>query len=154
MPLTVIATPRSLLQQVGRQIAVSDWLPIEQTRIQGFAELTDDLQWIHIDRERAARESPFGTTVAHGFLTLSLLTHFLKASVQMQEESRMVVNYGFDRVRFPAPVHSGSSIRGRVAVHAARELPDAIEITYAVTVESDRSEKPCCIAEWILRYYS
>ena len=152
MPVTLVPTPRSLLTRLGEEIAVSDWLLIAQERIQTFAEVTDDPQWIHLDRARAERESPYGTTVAHGFLTLSLLTHFLNNAIAMQAEHRMVVNYGFNRVRFPAPVRSGSYLRARFSVQAVKEVGEAVEVVYAVTVECDGSEKPCCIAEWVLRY--
>ena len=152
MALTLVPTPRSLLTRLGEEIAVSDWFPVMQQRIQTFAQVTDDLQWIHLDQPRAERESPYGTTVAHGFLTLSLLTHFLNDAIAVQAENRMVVNYGFNRVRFPAPVRSGSKIRGRFGVQAVKELGESVEVVYAVTVECDGAEKPCCIAEWVLRY--
>src|SRR5271156_1003823 len=123
---------------VGREIAVTDWLTVTQERINLFAEATEDRQWIHIDRDRAAKESPFKTTIAHGFLTLSLISRFMQQTVKIRTGLRMAVNYGLNRVRFTAPVRSGASIRARIAVVSIREIPgDALEATYAVTIEAD-----------------
>jgi acyl dehydratase len=99
----VLETPHSLKDWVGREIAVTEWLPVTQERVLQFAEVTDDRQWIHVDRERAERESPYGTTIAHGFLTLSLLSSFLRQAIQIRSGVRMSVNYGLNRVRFPSP---------------------------------------------------
>lgn|ERR1700687_3939115 len=110
MPPLVVETLPSLKEFVGREIAVTDWLMTTQDRIDRFAEATDDRQWIHVDRERAQRESPYGTTIAHGFLTLSLLSHFIKQAIQFRSV-RMGINYGLNRVRFPSPVRAGSRIR-------------------------------------------
>jgi acyl dehydratase len=106
-----------------------------------------------VEPERARLESPFGVTIAHGFLTLSLLAHFLRNAIQIPAEVRLTVNYGLNRVRFPAPVRSGSKIRARIALLNFKEHPDCVEAIFAITVESEGSEKPCCAAEWILRYY-
>ena len=153
MPPLVVETPRSLKDFIGREIAVTDWLTVTQDRIRQFAEVTEDRQWIHVDRERAQRESPYGTTVAHGFLTLSLLSHFMKQAIQIRSGVRMGVNYGLNRVRFPSPVRADSQIRARVSLQSVKELPDAIEATFAISVEGQGSEKPHCVAEWIVRYY-
>jgi len=153
MPPLQLQTLQSLKEFAGREIAVTDWMPIAQERIGQFANATEDHQWIHLDAERALRESPYGATIAHGFLTLSLLGHFLRQAIQIPGDVRLTVNYGLNRVRFPAAVRSGTRIRARVALQTFKELPDCIEAIFAITVETEGSEKPCCVAEWILRYY-
>jgi len=132
---------------------VSEWFTITQERIAQFAEVTEDRQWIHLDRERAERESPYGTTIAHGFLTLSLISRFMKDVIQVRGGVRMTVNYGLNRVRFPAPVRSGSKIRARVALESVKEVERGYETMFAVTIEAEGSEKPCCVAESLIRYY-
>jgi acyl dehydratase len=153
MPPLVVGNPQSLKDLVGRELEVTDWFVVAQDRIALFAEATEDRQWIHLDRARANEESPYGTTIAHGFLTLTLLSHFLKSAIQIQGGVRLAVNYGLNRVRFPAAVHADSRIRARVALLALKELSDCVEATYNVTVEREQSEKPACVAEWIVRYY-
>ncbi len=137
---------------VGRELAVTGWLEITQERINQFADVTEDHQWIHIDLERAERESPYGTTIAPGFLTLSLLPKFLKDSIQI-DGLRMAINYGLNRVRFPSAVRAGSLIRARIVLQSIRDVGDATEATFLITIESQRAEKPCCVAEWLARYY-
>ncbi len=154
MPPLVVETPQSLREFVGREIGLTDWFTVTQERIQQFAEATEDHQWIHLDRERAQRESPFGGTIAHGFLTLSLLSHFLKQAFQIRSRIRLSVNYGLNRVRFPAPVPADSKIRARVTLQSLKEIPGAVEAVFAVTVEGESAGKPCCAAEWVVRYYS
>ena len=155
MPPLVVETVRSLKEFVGREIAVTDWLMMTQDRIDRFAEATEDRQWIHVDRERVKRESsPYGTTIAHGFLTLSLLSHFMKQAIQFRGGVRMGINYGLNRVRFPSPVRANSEIRARVGLLSLKELPDALEAVFSVSLEGRDLEKPCCVAEWIIRYYS
>jgi acyl dehydratase len=149
----VVETPHSLSEFVGREIAVTDWLRVTQERIRQFAEVTEDRQWIHVDRERAQTESPYGTTIAHGFLTLSLVSHFMKQAIQIRSGARRGVNYGLNRVRFPSPVRADSQIRARVSVNSVKELPDAVEAAFGITVEGQDGEKPHCVAEWIVRYY-
>jgi acyl dehydratase len=149
----VIETPQSLKEFAGREIAVTDWFPVTQERIQQFAETTEDRQWIHVDPERAERESPYKATIAHGFLTLSLLSHFMKQALQIRSGVRMAINYGANRVRFPSPVRAGSRIRARVSLQSWKELAGCVETVFAVSVEAEGGEKPCCIAEWIVRYY-
>ena len=153
MPALVIEDLNGLKNFVGREFGVTDWLVVTQERIQQFAEATEDRQWIHMDRERAKRESPYGTTIAHGFLTLSLISFLMKQAVQIKSGIRMAVNYGLNRVRFPAAVRADSKIRGRFSLAAIKELPKGIEAVFSVTVESEGAEKPCCVAEWIVRYY-
>jgi acyl dehydratase len=153
MPPIEIENVQALKNFVGREVGVSDWHAITQDQIQQFADATGDRQWIHLDCQRAQRESPFGTTVAHGFLTLSLISSLMKEAVQIRG-ARMVVNYGLNRVRFPAPVRVDSKVRARFSVLAAKDLDDSLEATFSVIVECDSADKPCCVAEWILRYYS
>ena len=153
MPL-VLETPQSLKDWVGRDIAATEWCAITQDQIQQFAEVTDDCQWIHVDPERAQTESPYGSTIAHGFLTLSLLSQFLRQSLLVQSGVRMSVNYGLNRVRFPFPVRAGSKIRAHFTLRALKELPDALEAVFDVRIENQDSDKPCCVAEWVIRYYS
>jgi len=153
MPPLVVETPGSLREFVGREISVTDWFTITQERVSQFAEVTEDRQWIHVDRERAKKESPYGTTIAHGFLTLSLVSHFMKEAIQIRSGVRMGVNYGLNKVRFPSPVRADSQIRARLRLHSIKELPDSTEATYVITIEGEEGEKPYCAAEWIVRYY-
>ena len=153
MPAFSVATPAALKDFVGREIAVTDWLVISQERIQAFAEATEDRQWIHLDEARAAKESPFKGTIAHGFLTLSLVAHFMQQSLKIESGLRLAVNYGLNRVRFPSPVRSGSRIRARVAVVSATDISaEAMELVFSVTVECEGSAKPCCVAEYRCNY--
>jgi acyl dehydratase len=145
-------TLEELRALAGREIAVTDWLEITQERINRFADATEDHQWIHIDPERAQRESPYGATIAHGFLTLSLIPKFLKDSIQI-DGVRMAINYGLNRVRFPAAVRAGSHIRARIILQSMRDVGDSTEVIYSITIESQRAEKPCCVAEMLARYY-
>lgn len=145
---------QSLKSFVGREIGVTDWLTLTQERIQQFAEATEDRQWIHLDRERAQKESPYGATIAHGFLTLSLLSYFLEQAIEIRGGIRMGINYGLNRVRFPAAVRTGSRVRARVSLQSLKDLPDCVEAVFSISVECEGTEKPSCAAEWIVRYYS
>ena len=136
---------------VGSEIGVSEWITVDQTRIDRFAEATGDHQWIHVDPARAAR-GPFGTTIAHGFLTLALLPE-MSASAFEVRDTRMGVNYGLGRVRFPAPVPSGSRLRGRFKLVGFEPLEGGAQLTVEVTMEREGSEKPVCVAESIARRY-
>jgi acyl dehydratase len=149
MPPLVIEAPKSLSDFVGREITVTEWFTVTQEMIRQFTELTDDRQWIHVDQDRAQRESPYGTTIAHGFLTLSLLSRFLREAVQVRGGVRMGVNYGLNRVRFPAPVRADSQIRARISIQSTKEVTDATEATYSVVLECQGTEKPCCVAEYV-----
>lgn len=149
---TRVETLEGLKELEGREIAVTDWLEVTQERVGRFAEATEDHQWIHVDPERAARESPYGTTIAHGFLTLSLLSRFLREAVRL-EGIRMAINYGLNRVRFPAAVRVGARIRARIVLASMRESEDSVEAAYLITIEAEGSKKPCCVAEWLARYY-
>jgi len=136
----------------GQEIGLSDWVEVPQATIDAFAETTGDRQWIHVDRERAAAESPFGATIAHGFLTLSLLSHLKSQAVEVRGV-RMGINYGLNRVRFPAPVRSGSRLRGRFTLQSVEPIDGGLQAVVAATVEIDGSQKPALAAEWVLRYY-
>jgi len=153
MALLKIESLRSLRDLVGSEVGLSDWFTITEDRISQFAEATEDRQWIHLDRERAQHESLYRTTIAHGFLTLSLISFFMKQAIQIQSGVRMAVNYGLNRVRFPAPVRVDSRIRGRFTLQSAKDLGDAVEAVFFVSVECEGSDKPYCVAEWIVRYY-
>ncbi|MGC2527103.1 MAG: MaoC family dehydratase [Candidatus Acidiferrum sp.] len=150
----IIKDLQSLREFVGQEIGVTEWFLIRQERIEQFAEATEDRQWIHVDRERAGKESPYGSTITHGFLTLSLISHFVGELIQIPGSVRLAVNYGLNRVRFPAAVPAGSRIRARVSMLDLKELPDSLDATYSVTIEIEQSEKPACVAEWIVRYYA
>lgn len=143
----------ALKQFEGRELPPTDWLVLTQERIQKFAEATEDRQWIHLDSERAARESPYGSTIAHGFLTLSLLSYLCKEAIQVRNGAGMRINYGLNRVRFPAAVKSGSAIRARVLVLSVTAAPQFVDAVFSVTIESQGGDKPCCVAEWLVRYY-
>jgi acyl dehydratase len=153
VPLVKIASADSLKDVIGCEIAVSDWIVVTQERINEFAQATGDSQWIHLDRERAAKESPYGTTIAHGFLTLSLLSLLMQNAIQFEQPVRHAINYGLNRVRFPSAVRAGSRIRGRFALASLKDIGDASELVLSVTVECEGSDKPACIAEWVVRHY-
>jgi acyl dehydratase len=148
----VLETPHSLRDLIGRELTLTDWFPIAQERIEQFAEVTEDRQWIHVDRERAQRESPYRTTIVHGFLTLSLLSRFMQEAIQMRGV-RMSVNYGLNRVRFPSAVRADSKIRVRFILQSLKDVPDALEAVFDARVEVQGRDKPCCVAEWVVRYY-
>jgi acyl dehydratase len=152
LPL-VVETIVSLKEFVGREIGLTDWFELTQERINQFADATEDRQWIHIDRERAQKESPYRSTIAHGFLTLSLVSYFMKQAIQFRGDMRMAVNYGLNRVRFPSPVRVGSNIRARFGLVSLEESADAFQAVFSVKMELENSEKPCCVAEWVVRYY-
>jgi acyl dehydratase len=149
--MTVVAL-EELGRLVGQEVAVSDWLAITQDRINAFADATGDHQWIHVDAGRARAEMPFGGTIAHGFLTLSLMTALMQEAVAV-EGSRMTLNYGLNRVRFVSPVTSGSRIRSRIALAAIDDRADGVQATWNVTIEREGGDKPALVAEWIVRYY-
>jgi len=152
MALTEIESVAGLGEYVGREAAVSDWLEVSQERINQFAEATGDRQWIHVDPERAARESPFRQAIAHGFLTLSLLSELGRTAMSVGGV-RMGINYGLNRVRFISPVPAGARIRGRFTLSALEEIKGGAQATWDVTIEREGGERPCCAAEWLVRYY-
>lgn len=136
----------------GQEIGISDWLLIDQQRINAFAEVTGDRQWIHVDAERARRESPFGAPVAHGYLTLSLLARFAGECIAV-EGVRLAVNYGLDRVRFTAPVKVGSRVRGRFVLKGIDDIAGGAQLAWQATIEIDGGDKPACVAEMLTRWY-
>jgi acyl dehydratase len=142
-----------LKRLVGTEVAVSDWFMLAQDRIREFAEATGDHQWIHVDAERAAKESPYGTTVAHGFLTLSLLPHLLAQAIEIRG-ARMGVNYGLNRVRFTGPVPAGARVRARFTLAACEDIAQGVQTTWTVTVEREGEPKPVLVAEWLTRRYA
>jgi len=143
---------RTLNDRIGQEITVSDWLEVTQSRIDRFAEATGDNQWIHVDPARAATESPFKTTIAHGFLTLSLLSPLIRDALQFSG-LRMAINYGLNRVRFVSPVPAGARIRARITVQAVEQVTGGFQVTWQVTIEREHGGKPACIADWLVRYY-
>jgi len=138
---------------VGREVAVTEWMTVTQEHIDEFADATGDDQWIHVDRERAARESPYGTTVAHGFLTLSLLPSFFMDAIEIQG-ARMGINYGLNRVRFTGPVPAGSRVRARFRLASAEDIDQGVQMVWNVTVELGGADKPVLVAEWITRRHA
>ena len=153
MPPRAINGIEELKSLVGQTVGTSDWLEISQSRIDGFAEVTEDRQWIHIDTARAKTDSPFGTTIAHGFLTLSLISHLASQTVHVQGDFKMGINYGLNRLRFPAPVPSGSRVRASFVLNSVENIEGGIQITWGVTVEVEGAKKPSLAAEWLVRYY-
>jgi acyl dehydratase len=151
--MRVFAGPEEMQAAVGAELGVSSWVEIGQERIDRFAEATGDWQWIHVDAERARRESPYGTTVAHGYLTLSMLPVFVYDVIRL-EGVRRSVNYGSNRVRFPAPVPAGSRLRGRIRLLAAERMEGGgLRTTLQTTVEIEGSERPACVAETMAVHY-
>ncbi len=138
--------------EVGNEVSVSSWVEIDQQRVNLFAQATDDPQWIHVDVERAKRESPFGGTIAHGYLTLSLLPRFFEEQVDFPFGS-MSINYGLNKVRFPSPMKVDGRARGRFSLLAVERHPDCVQSTWKMTVEQEGSERPVCVAEAVLRRY-
>lgn len=137
---------------IGQEIAISDWIEISQERINNFAEATDDYQWVHVDVERAKRESPFGSPIAHGFLTLSLLPKLIENAIKMTDV-KMGLNYGLNKVRFPAPVLVGSKLRGRFKLLEVKDITGGAQLIFEVIIECEGSDKPVCVAESIMRRY-
>jgi acyl dehydratase len=152
MPITRIDNIAELANYAGKEVGMSDWLEVSQERIAQFAEASGDHQWIHLDQERAARELPGGTTIAHGFLTLSLLSELARQAISVGGV-RMGINYGLNRVRFVSPVPAGARIRGRFTLTVVQEIEGGVQLTWSVTVEREGADKPCCVAEWLIRYY-
>jgi acyl dehydratase len=142
----------ALKQHLNTEVGVTDYLEVSQECIDHFAELTDDRQWIHTDLERARLESPYKTTIAHGFLTLSFLSHFLAAAVQV-EGTRLLVSCGLTSVRFLQPVPAGTRIRARVRLRECTEDPGFVQATWRFTIECEGTRRPSCIADWVVRYH-
>jgi acyl dehydratase len=142
-----------LRERLGQELAISDWVDVTQQRIDRFAETTGDAQWIHVDPVRAAAETPFRGTIAHGFLSLSLVSLMARQAMTVGGV-RMAINYGLNRVRFISPVPAGSRIRGRFTPAAAEEgSGGSMTVTWNVTIEREHGDKPAVVAEWLVRYY-
>lgn len=138
---------------VGKE-RVSAWREVTQEQVTAFAEVTGDRQWIHVDAERARRESPYGGTIAHGFYTLSLASRLLREAVGAIDGARVGINYGLNKVRFPAPLPSGSLVRARCTLQRIDPADGGVQATWTVVIERDGAAKPCCVAEWLVRYLS
>ncbi|MEK9652563.1 MAG: MaoC family dehydratase [Betaproteobacteria bacterium] len=147
-----VNTPGDLRQYKSSEVAVSDWVEVTQEMIDGFAESTGDFQWIHVDADRAESESVFGSTIAHGFLTLSLLSKFLNETIDLGR-SKMGINYGLNRVRFTAPVRVNSKLRARFYLEDVVDIPDGVQLVWTVTIEIEGESKPALVAEWLTRRY-
>jgi acyl dehydratase len=154
MPPLVVENLDALKDLLGREFAITEWFEVTQERIHQFAEATEDRQWIHLDADRAKKESPYGDTIAHGFLTLSLMSHFSKQALKIKNGVGMIINYGLNRVRFPAPVPAGSKIRARFTLQSLKNVGNASEAVFSVVVEVQSQPKPACVAEWVIRIYS
>ena len=150
--MTTTATMAELPGLAGTELGRSDWYEVTQESVNLFADATGDHQWIHVDVERAKAESPFGGPIAHGYLTLSLLIP-LVAQVLVVADAVMGVNYGLNKVRFPAPVPVGSKVRARVTLKDVEEAAGGLQTTFSVTIEREGGDKPVCIAEWVVRQY-
>jgi acyl dehydratase len=153
----MIAVPNleRLRELAGQEVGTSEWMPVSQARIQAFADATGDQQWIHVDPERARAETPFGGTIAHGFLTLSLLSVLVQNTLAIGGV-RMAINYGLNRVRFVSPVPAGARIRARITLGDVTDVTDGgggAQAAWTITIEREHHEKPCLVAEWLVRYY-
>ncbi|HEX4984526.1 MAG TPA: MaoC family dehydratase [Burkholderiales bacterium] len=152
MPRAVFGSLEELAAKVGEEVVASDWLEVTQDRIDKFADATGDRQWIHVDVARARRESPFGAPIAHGFLTMSLLSHFLNESLEFGG-SKMGVNYGFNRLRFTSPVKAGSRLRARFRLKEMQRFEGGAQMTWDIVMECEGEQKPALVAEWVGRRY-
>jgi len=150
---TTTTTLSELPKLLGSQLGPSDWVDVKQQRVNTFADATDDHQWIHVDVERARRESPFGGPVAHGYLTLSLLIPMWSRLLTVTD-ARLGVNYGLNKVRFPAPVPVDSRIRLSATLAEVEEIKDGYQVTVAAVIEREGGDKPVCVAEPVLRFYA
>jgi acyl dehydratase len=149
---TTFSSPKDLLDAAGTELGPTDWITITQDQINAFADATLDNQWIHVDTERA-KAGPFGAPIAHGYLTMSLASHFLGQLVRVEGIS-MGINYGAEKVRFPSPVPVGSRLRGRGEILGAKEVPGGVQATTRITIEREGSEKPAAVVEAVSRYMS
>jgi acyl dehydratase len=150
--MEIFRTIPELEKALGRELGPTDWFPVDQSRVDGFADVTEDHQWIHVDPRRGAA-GPFGATVAHGFLTVSLIP-FFAGQLRRVEGARMGVNYGLNRVRFPAPVRVGSRIRARCTMTEFEHIDEAtVQLVLHTVIEADGERKPACVADLVSRYY-
>jgi len=153
MPARIIDGLTGLKQLVGQEVGVSEWFEVSQSLIDRFADVTGDRQWIHVDPQRAKQESPYGTTIAHGFLTLSLLSRLHRDVVQVQGEFSRAVNYGLNRVRFPAAVPAGARVRLHSTLHEIEDIDGGAQCTWDLTMEVEGQTKPALVAQWVGRLY-
>jgi acyl dehydratase len=154
MAIRIIEGIEELKSLIGQEVGASDWFEVTQSRINDFADATEDHQWIHIDVDRAKTDSPFHSTIAHGFLTLSLLPHLVSGAVKVQGDFKMGINYGLNRLRFVSPVLSGSRVRARLTLQSVEDFQGGNQITWSVTCETEGGQKPALVAEWLVRYYA
>jgi acyl dehydratase len=151
--MRAIAGIEELRKLEGEELGVSPWLTVTQAMVDAFADLTHDPQWIHIDVDRAGRESPFGGTIAHGFLTLSLISSLFRDTIKIEAAQKMTINYGFNRVRFTSPVRTGARIRLRARLQSMRDVDGAVECAWDVKIDIEAAAKPAIVAEWLTRIY-
>ncbi len=151
--VTVIEGVEGLRAAKGQDLGYSPWRLVTQEQVNGFADVTDDHQWIHEDVERAKAESPFGGPIAHGFLTLALASAFLPTMIEVHGIS-MGVNYGLNKVRFPAPVPVGANLRAHAVLADVEDVAGGVQVTWQITMEVEGASKPSCVAEFLARYYS
>jgi acyl dehydratase len=152
MKATRFAGIEDARSRIGQEIGISEWMLIDQARVNAFAEVTGDHQWIHVDVDRARRESPFGGPIAHGYLTVSLLAKFAGECIGV-DGIKLAVNYGLNRVRFAAPVKVGSRVRARFVLGAVEDVPGGAQMLWQATIDIEGGEKPACIAEMVTRWY-
>ena len=152
MKSTRFAGIEDATSQLGQEIGISDWMLIDQNSVNGFAQVTGDQQWIHVDVERARRESPFGGPIAHGYLTLSLLAKFAQECIGV-DGVKLAVNYGLNRVRFAAPVKVGSRVRARFILAGVEDIQGGAQLVWQATIEIEGGDKPACVAEMVTRWY-
>ena len=153
MPAREITSLEELRSLVGQEVGTGDWLEVTQERINQFADATGDHQWIHVDVERAKKETPFGSTIAHGFLTMSLMVELMAKTVQVKIPAKMGINYGLNKVRFVSVVPAGSKIRARIALVNVEDFAGGHQMTWGITIEREGGDKPACVAEWLTRMY-
>ena len=153
MSKRVINGVEELKTLIGQEVAASDWLEVTQSRINDFADVTEDHQWIHIDVDRAKTDSPFHSTIAHGFLTLSMLPHLAAQAFKVEGDFKMGINYGLNRLRFVSPVPAGSRVRARFTLQQVEDVAGGVQLTWSVTCEIEGGAKPALVAEWLVRYY-
>ena len=153
MPVREIQQIDELRALVGQEVSTSDWFEVTQERINQFAAATGDNQWIHVDVERTKNESPYGAPIAHGFLTLSLVSHLMHSAIEFKMPVKMGINYGLNRVRFVSAVPAGSRLRARVALQNLEEFAGGYQFTWQITVELEGGDKPACVVEWLTRLY-
>jgi len=152
MKAVIFESLSDVKSHIGEEVAFSDWKKIQQSQINAFADSTNDHQWIHSDVTRANKESPYGSTIAHGFLTLSLIPSFLESCIQYPF-AKTSINYGLNKVRFPSPVRVDSLVRGRFQIQAIQDIEGGIQLEWLMTIDIQGIEKPACVADMLIRLY-